>query len=153
MRSRSDDTCQLDMYTLQSFNTPNILLILLIVSEILIWPPKTKPCLLIHEMRSRSSENCLTGMRILQGTKSGIWQLSSIRLMCSSFWFCRLMREFSSEVSIFVIWLFPCQQKPIDESWQDCKLRNINNTNFYTPDDLFYQLRFFCDVRSWNIVV
>ena len=24
MRSRSDDTCQLDVYTLQSFHTPNI---------------------------------------------------------------------------------------------------------------------------------
>ena len=31
MRPRSDDTCQLDMYTLQSFHTPNILDLLLIV--------------------------------------------------------------------------------------------------------------------------
>ena len=45
MRSRSDDTCQLDMYTLQSFHTPNILDLLLIVSEIWTWPPKVN---LVH---------------------------------------------------------------------------------------------------------
>ena len=27
-------------------------------------------------------------------TKSGIWQLLSIRLMCLSFWFCHLIRDF-----------------------------------------------------------
>ena len=40
MRSRSDDTCQLGMYTFQSFHTPNILDLLLIVPQIWTWPPK-----------------------------------------------------------------------------------------------------------------
>ena len=38
MRSRSDDTCQLNMYTLQSFHTPNIhvgdLLLIHVVAEL-----------------------------------------------------------------------------------------------------------------------
>ena len=68
MRSRSDDNCQLDMYTLQSFHTPNILDLLLKVSEIYGLDHQNNLFSLIHEMRSRSSENCLTGMRTLQGT-------------------------------------------------------------------------------------
>ena len=43
-------------------------------------------------------------------TKSGIWQLLSIRLMCFILWYCHLIRDFpfliSSEFSIFVILLF-----------------------------------------------
>ena len=61
MRSR------FDMFTLQCFHEQNILDLLLIVSEIWTWPPKLN---LVHwsmKMRSMSSENCLTGMKTLQG--------------------------------------------------------------------------------------
>ena len=70
MRSRSNDTCQLDMYmyTLQSFHTLNIVNLLLIVSEIWTWPPKLN---LVHWSMKYGWGQVKTvwqGMRTLQGT-------------------------------------------------------------------------------------